>query len=471
MDTADIPLLSATALSRLIQNREVSPVEAAEAYLERIDRLDGKLNSFIIVCRDEALQAAREAEQAIAGGRYLGPMHGIPVAVKDQIHTKGVPTTDGSKILKDFVPNEDAAVIAKLKAAGAVLLGKLNMSEFAMGVIFDHAYGTPRNPWDLERNPGSSSSGSGAATAASLCATSLGEDTAGSIRNPANWCGVVGLRPTWGRVSRHGVMGGTWSMDTIGPLARTVEDCAITMQTIAGYDSKDPYTWAVPVPDYRRSLDGNVKGVRIGVLRDFVESETVHPEYREAVKTAISALGDLGGVVEEVSLPLIRHCGSITTGISAPEWASLRRRTFTGHLEELDHNTRIRYLRASVIPSQVYYKAQKLRSLVRRQVLEALEGVDVLVSPTGPVPAPPVESAPGVHSKEEAAAELAGRSAFTGPFNLAGLPALSVPCGFTSSGLPLGLQIGGRAFAEETVMKVAYAYEQHTTWHTKRPPV
>ena len=206
-------------------------------------------------------------------------------------------------------------------------------------------------------------------------------------------------------------------------------------------------------------------------LRDFVESETVHPEYREAVKTAISALGDLGGVVEEVSLPLIRHCGSITTGISAQEWASLRRRTFTGHLEELDHNTRIRYLRASVIPSQVYYKAQKLRSLVRRQVLEALEGVDVLVSPTGPVPAPPVESAPGVHSKEEAAAELAGRSAFTGPFNLAGLPALSVPCGFTSSGLPLGLQIGGRAFAEETVMKVAYAYEQHTTWHTKRPPV
>ena len=471
MNAADIPFLSATALSQLVRSREVSPVEAVEAYLERIDRLDGKLNSFITVCRDEVLEAAREAERAIAGGRYLGPMHGIPVAVKDQVYTKGVRTTDGSKILEGVVPDEDATVIARLKAAGAVLLGKLNMSEFAMGVIFDHSYGTPRNPWDLERNPGSSSSGSGAATAASLCATSLGEDTAGSIRNPANWCGVVGLRPTWGRVSRHGVVGGTWSMDTIGPLARTVEDCAITMQAIAGHDSKDPYTWNVPVPDYRASLDGNIKGLRVGVLTQLVESDTLDREYREAVTAAISALGDLGGRIEEVSMPLLKHCGTITTGISAPEWASLRRRTFTGRLEELDHNTRIRYLRASIIPGQAYYKAQKLRALVRRQVLDALERVDVLVSPTGPVPAPPVESVPGVHSKDEAAAELAGRSAFTGPFNLAGLPALSVPCGFTANNLPLGLQIGGRAFAEETVMKVAHAYEQSTPWHNERPPI
>ena len=222
-------------------------------------------------------------------------MHGIPVAVKDQVYTKGVRATDGSKILEGFVPGEDATVIAKLKAAGAVLLGKLNMSEFAMGVIFDHSYGTPRNPWDLERNPGSSSSGSGAATAACLCATSLGEDTAGSIRNPANWCGVVGLRPTWGRVSRHGVMGGTWSMDAIGPLARTVEDCAITMQAIAGHDPRDPYTWDVPVPDYRASLDGNIAGLRVGVLTQLVESDTLDPEYREAVTAAIAVLGGLGG--------------------------------------------------------------------------------------------------------------------------------------------------------------------------------
>ena len=471
MDRADIPLLSATELSRLIQSKEVSPVEAVEAYLERIDQIDGKLNSYITVSRDEALQAAREAERAIASGHYLGPMHGIPVAVKDQMYTKGIRTTDGSRILEDFIPDEDATVIANLKRAGAVLLGKLNMSEFAMGVIFNHSYGTPRNPWDLELNPGSSSSGSGAATAAFLCATSLGEDTAGSIRNPANWCGIVGLRPTWGRVSRYRVVGGTWSMDTIGPLARTVEDCAITMQAIAGYDPKDPYTWNVPVPDYRQSLDRNMKSIRVGVVRELIESELVHPEYRDAVVAAVAALEEFGASVEEVSLPLTQYYGVIATGISAPEWASLRRETFMGHFEELDHNTRIRFLRASVIPAQVYYKAQKLRSLVRYQILEVLERVDVLVLPTGPVPAPPVESVPGVQSKEQEAAELAGRGSFTGPFNLAGLPALSVPCGFTSNNLPLGLQIGGRPFAEETVMKVAHAYEQNTTWHTKRPPV
>ena len=471
MDKAQIPFLSATELAQLISRQEVSPVEATEAYLARIDQVDGKLNSYITICRDEALQAAREAERDIARGNYLGPLHGIPVAVKDQFYSKGILTTGGSSILADFVPDEDSTVMANLKQAGAVLLGKLNMSEFAMAEIFHHPYGTPRNPWDLERNPGTSSSGSGAATAAFLCATSLGEDTGGSIRTPATWSGLVGLRPTWGRVSRYGVLGGSWSMDTVGPLSRTVEDCAITIQAIAGYDSKDPYTWDVPVPDYRQALDGNIRGIRVGAINERVDSDVVHPEYREAVKKAIAALGELGASVEEVSIPLTQHAGAIAMSIVFMEWATLHRNTFQSHFEEMDHNNKIRFLTGSVIPAQVYYKAQKLRTVVREQLLEVLEKVDVLVLPTGTTPAPPVESIPGVQSKEQLAAGLAGRTSFTGPFNLGGLPAISVPCGFTSDKLPVGLQIAGRPFAEETIMKVAHAYEQSTPWHTMRPPI
>ena len=248
MNKADIPFLSATALGELIRKREVSPVEATEAYLERIDAVDGALHSYITVCRQAALQAARAAEQALTRGEYRGPLHGVPYAVKDQFWTRGVLTTGGSILLGDFVPQEDATVVARLHAAGAVLLGKLNMSEFATGNSVRHPYGTPHNPWDLRRNPGTSSSGSGAATAAFLCATSLGEDTGGSIRNPANNCGLVGIRPTWGLVSRYGMLGACWSMDIGGPISRTVEDCAVTLQAIAGHDPRDPYTAKVAVP-------------------------------------------------------------------------------------------------------------------------------------------------------------------------------------------------------------------------------
>ena len=471
MDKSEIPFLSASELSGLIASREVSPVDATEAYLDRIEQVDGKLNSYITVCRDEALQAAREAETQIARGNHLGPMHGIPVGVKDQFNTAGIRTTGGSKILEDFVPQEDATVVTKLKQAGAVLLGKLNMSEFAMAEIYDHPYGTPRNPWDLGRNPGTSSSGSAAATGAFLCATSLGEDTGGSIRSPANLSGLVGLRPTWGRVSRHGVMGGCWSMDTVGPISRSVEDCAITFQTIAGPDPKDPYTRHVPVPDYRRALDGNIRRLKVGVIKERAESPLMDPEFRQAVTKAVGVLGELGASVVDVSLPLTEHAGAITMGVLFVEWTALHRRTFQPHFDQLDHNNKIRFLTGGVIPAQAYYKAQKLRSLLRQQILTALEEVDVLVLPGGPVTAQPVETVPGIQSKEQMAAGLAGRISFTGPFNLAGVPALSLPCGFSSEHLPMGLQIVGRPFAEDTVMKVAHAYEQNTEWHTRRPPI
>ena len=471
MDKKELPFLTASQLSRLIETKEVSPVEATEAYLDRIEAVDPKLNSYITVTGEQALEAARQAEHEIATSKHRGPLHGVPMAVKDQFNTAGIRTTGGSSILKDNIPDEDATVITNLKKAGAVMLGKLNMSEFAMAEIYNHPYGTPRNPWDLERNPGTSSSGSGAATAASLCATSLGEDTGGSIRGPANFSGLVGLRPSHGRVSRHGVLGGSWSMDTVGPISRSVEDAAITIQAIAGYDPKDRYSWNVPVPDYRQALTGDIQGIKLGVVQERMDSPDLDPEFRDTVAKAISTLGEIGASSQDVSIPLAPKAGALTMSILSVEWSNLHRPLFEPNIDELDHNNKIRFLTGSVIPAQYYYKAQKIRAVLRQQILDALEQVDVLVLPTGPVTAPPVESVPGVQSKEHALTGLAGRISFTGPFNLAGTPALSVPCGFSSSGMPMGLQIVGRPFAEETVLRVAHAYEQATEWHNWRAPV
>jgi len=471
MDKKELPFLTASQLSNLIETKEVSPVEATEAYLDRIEEVDPKLNSYITITGEQAVESARQAEQEIAAGKHRGPLHGVPMAVKDQFNTAGVLTTGGSSILKDNVPSEDATVIAKLKEAGAVMLGKLNMSEFAMAEIYNHPYGTPRNPWDLERNPGTSSSGSGAATAAFLCSTSLGEDTGGSIRGPANFSGLVGLRPTHGRVSRYGVLGGSWSMDTVGPISRSVEDAAITIQAIAGYDTKDTYSWDVPVPDYRSALTGDIQGIKMGVIQERMDSPNLDPEFRETVAKAISVIGELGASSEDVSIPLAPNAGALTMSILNVEWANLHRPLFEPNFDELDHNNKIRFLTGSIIPAQAYYKAQKIRAVLRQQILDALEKVDVLVLPTGPVTAPPVESVPGIESKEHSLTGLAGRISFTGPFNLAGTPAISVPCGFSAVGMPMGLQIVGKPFDEETVLRVAHAYEQNTDWHNCRAPI
>ena len=364
MDKADIPFLSVAQLSELIQNRTVSPVETVEAYLDRIDSLNGKLYAYLTVCRDEALQAARESEQALDRGEYLGPLHGIPVAVKDQLNTAGIRTTSGTPIFDDFVPEEDATVIAKLKSAGAILLGKLNMTEFGTTSL-SHAFNTARNPWDLERFTGGSSSGSGGATAAFLCATSLGEDTGGSVRGPAACCGLVGLRPTWGRVSRHGLRPGMWSMDTIGPLSRTVEDCALTLQAIAGYDPQDAYTWDVPVPDYRAALDGNLAGKRIGVVKELLYTDLVEPEVRDAVAQAANSLAELGAEVEEISIPLTSHANTIS-GVLRVEAPTNYRELIRNRLQEINHDNRISYLTWSLTPALAYYKALKLRALLRQ---------------------------------------------------------------------------------------------------------
>ena len=471
MDKSQLPFLSATELGSLIQSREVSPVEATEAYLERIPRIDGKLNSYITVTTDRALADAKKAEQEIVSGKYRGPMHGVPIAVKDQVYTKGILTTGGSTILKDFVPDEDATVISNLNDAGAVLLGKLNMSEFAMGDAFEHPYGRPHNPWDLSRNAGTSSSGSGAATAAFLCATSLGEDTGGSIRGPASFCGLVGSRPAWGRGSRHGVLGASWAMDQVGPISRTVSDCAITLAAIAGHDPKDGHTWDVPVPDYLASLSGGVQSLKIGVITERVQGPSVDPQVRDLVVKAISQLGELGAVVSEIEIPLIAQSAAISTAVTYGDVSGVHREGIDNHLKEYDYNLQLRLLTGAILPAQAHQKAVRLRHMLRQQILDALEKVDVLVMPTSSIPASPLPEKAGVESKEAFLEMLGGRRSFTAPFNLASVPALSINCGFTFDDLPVGLQIAGKPFDESMLFRVAYAYEQATDWNTRRPPV
>ena len=466
MEQHDIPFLTVAELSRLIESREVSPVEVTQAYLDRIDDLDFKFNAYLAVSRREALESAREAEAAIARGEYRGPMHGIPVAVKDQFWTKGVRTTGGTRILADFVPDEDATIIANLKQAGAVLLGKTNMTEFAMGAGFER-FSPPRNPWNLDRRTGGSSGGSGAATAAFLCATSLGEDTGGSIRFPATWCGLVGHRPTWGLVSRYGVMTGVWSMDTAGPISRTVEDAAITLTAIAGHDERDPYTWNRPVPDFRAGLNADISGLRIGLITEQIDEESTAPDTRDAVLRALGVLGELGAVVEEVSIPLTAH-GAVLSQIPLVVEPALNMKEWVRErLQDYGHNNQIGLLTGSIFPAQAYYKAQKLRTMFRNQVHEALERYDVLVTPTASVAAQPIVEDPVRTSKEDAAplSYLQTRT-----FNMASAPAVSLNCGFSDEGLPIGLQIGGRPGADQTVLNVAYAYEQATDWHNRRPP-
>ena len=466
MDRADIPFLTVAELGELIRTGEVSPVEATESYLNRIESLNGDIRAYLTVTGDLARQAAQDAEAEIASGQYRGPLHGVPVAVKDQIYTEGIRTTGGSPVFGEFVPEYDATVIARLKEAGAVLLGKLNMTEFATTGI-SHQFDPPRNPWARERSSGGSSSGSGAATAAFMCAASLGEDTGGSVRFPAAWCGLAGLRPTWGLVSRYGVMPGVRSMDTIGPLGRTVEDCAILLQAIAGHDPKDRLTRREPPPDYRASLTGDIGGLRVGILREVLYHGSVDGEVGKAILDAGNALSRLGADVAEVSVPMAAHAGPINGGIRI-EAPTTYRNLLRERPRDIAHDNRIGYLTNAIMPATYYYKAIQLRTLLRAQVLEALQSVDLLLSPTSGVPAQPLTPDPEITGPESV-----NRTPYllTTVPSLANIPALAVPCGFSEEGLPLSLQIAGRPFGDATVLRAGHAYEQATRWHTRRPPV
>lgn len=472
MNAPDLPLLPAGALADLLRSREVSSEEIVTACLSRIERLNPTLAAFITISARGALRAARRADRELARERPRSPLHGIPFAVKDAFWTKGIRTTNGSRLFQDFVPTEDATVVARLRAAGAILVGKLNMMELGFGPTLRPLFGAPRNPWDLERTTGGSSSGSASAVAARLVPVTLGGDTGGSIRLPAALCGVVGLKPTRGRVSLHGLMGICPPLDCAGPLAANVADCARALQVIAGHDRRDGATSRAAVDDYLAGISGGVEGVRVGAVKELMESPVLQPEVRRRVIDALVVLEKAGARVSEVSIPLIAHAPAIYVGIAEPEAAARFRPYLLTRAQEIDVLPRRRLLAASLIPASVIAGARRLGERLREQVDEALRDVDVLAGPTTPTAAPPIPTTSRLRTKDEAwMTAVGGRSLFTNPFNVTGHPALSVPCGFTIEHLPIGLQIIGRHHREVDTLRIGAAYEALTEWHDRRPPL
>jgi aspartyl-tRNA(Asn)/glutamyl-tRNA(Gln) amidotransferase subunit A len=461
-----------TELARLIAGREVSPVEVVQAYLDRIAALDGRLRSYITVMADSALAQAKAAEAAVMSGGELGPLHGVPVGLKDLFCTRGVKTTGGSRILADWVPEEDATVVARLTAAGAIVLGKLNMHEFAYGPEgLNPHYGTPWNPWDAaaHRICGGSSSGSAAAVAAGLCPGALGSDTGGSIRIPSALCALSGIKPTYGRVSRAGVLPLAWSLDHVGPMCRTAADCALMLGAMAGYDPRDPSASVLPVPDYQAALTGQVKGLRVGLLRKFF-LQSAGAAQREAVEQAARTLEGLGAAIQEVNLDAVEWAAGASYAVISAESYAYHEAWLKSRGGEYGADVRQRLLVGAFVTGAEYLKGQRLRALIRSEVDRALSRLDVLLAPTTPVAATLVgQDEVDIGGQQQPVRPALIR--YTRPFNLTGHPAASIPCGFTSRGLPIGLQIIGRPFDEATVLRAADAYQRATDWHTRRPPV
>jgi len=465
---------------------ELRPSEATRAYLERVEAIDPHVKAYLTVTREEALRQAAEADARFRSGAPRGPLDGVPIAVKDVFCTRGIRTTCGSKILEHFVPPYDATAVARLLDAGAVLLGKLNMDEFAMGSSTENsAFFPTRNPWDLTRVPGGSSGGSAASVAADMAAATLGTDTGGSIRQPAAFCGDVGLKPTYGRVSRYGLIAFASSLDQIGPLAKDVEDAALVLGVIAGHDPMDSTSVDVAVPDYRAELGRGVEGLRVGIPAEYF-IDGVDPEVEAAVRAAITTLESLGARTMPVSLPHTEY-GLAAYYVIAPAEASSNLARYDGvkyglrvggarDLIDMYSKTRAagfgaevkrRVMLGTYALSAGYYdayygRAQRVRTLVGRDFQRAFERVDVIAAPT----------TPGVAFKfgeKEDPLQMYLNDVFTIPGNLSGLPGLSIRAGFTMAGLPIGLQLVGRAFEEAVLFRVAHAYEQATSWHTRKP--
>jgi aspartyl-tRNA(Asn)/glutamyl-tRNA(Gln) amidotransferase subunit A len=462
--------MSAGQLSRLIQSREVSPVEVVDAHLSRIQSTDQVLNSFITLLPEPARAAARRAESEISAGNYRGPLHGIPVGLKDLFNTGGVRTTSGTRLFDNFIPQQDCTVAARFHQAGAILLGKLNMHQLAYGPTGENPdYGHMHNPWDPDRFAGGSSGGSGSAAAAGQCTITMGSDTGGSVRIPAALCGIVGLKPTYGLVSRHGLTPLSWCMDHPGPLVRTVEDAALTMNAIAGYDPNDVASSQVQVPDYTTALIGDIRGLRIGVPREFFEAP-LDGEVAQVVRKAIDLLEGLGASVREVSFPLFEHAQAISGTILMAEAAAYHRELLARDGDKLYPPVRLRLEAGLFITAADYLKAQQGRALFNREARDLLREVDLLAGPTEPVTAPVLLSTE-VQAGDRTIGTTAALTQYSRPYNITGFPAISVPCGFSDAGLPIGLQLAGRPFDEVTVLRAAHAYEQATDWHQRRPPI
>ena len=452
--------------SELLRTQQLSPVELVRAFLDRIKATDDQLHSYLLVLEDQALADARVAEAEIQRGEYKGPMHGIPFALKDLYDTAGVRTTSGSRVDIDRIPTEDATTTARLKAAGGILLGKLTMHEFALGgPDFTTPFEPARNPWNTAHVTGGSSSGSGSAVAAGQCMGALGSCTGGSIRGPASLCGIVGLKATYGRVSRAGVVTLSWSQDHCGPMTWTVEDTAYMLQAIAGYDSKDPTTSRSPVPDYSLSLREDIRGVKIGVPRHFFFSNEpgVNQEAVSIVDRQLGVLEELGAELVEVTIPSLEYVRPANVVIMLTEAYAYHEPNLKSRPQEFGEMVRARFRIGGMLSASDYVQAQRTRKLVKREVAQTLEHVDLLVSPTMTQPAAAFEG-------YDSTSTVRGPS-FTAPYNLTGLPAISVPCGFTEAGLPVGMQLAGKPFDEPGVIRAAYTYEQHARWFDRRPSI
>ena len=463
--TTDLCYLTIAQAADLIRRRELSPVELIRAHLERISEIDPKLDSYVTVLSNEAMESALTAEQEIMGGSYRGPMHGIPIALKDLYATAGVRTTANSKVLANWIPEDDSTAARNLAEAGAILLGKLSMNEFALGGPDPTSlFASARNPWNTAHYPGGSSSGSGSAVAAGLAMGALGSDTGGSIRGPAAFCGITGLKPTYGRVSRYGVVPLSWTLDHCGPMTRTVEDAALMLQAIAGPDPKDPTASSATVPDYTQAIRGDLTGLRIAIPREyfFADEPDVDPEVTQLVEDAINVLRSLGADVRDVIVPSLLHSRIANTVIMIGEAYAYHEQNLKTRRQDFGDTVRQRFLLGGLFTSADYIQAQRLRAVLREEFDSILKNADAIVAPSFPYTAPRLDGYDGA---------TAGRGfRLLGPFNLTGQPAMSVPVGRTvTTGLPAGMQIVGRAFDEATVFGVGHAFQQVTEWHKERP--
>ncbi len=463
-DTA-LHYLTLHELAARIEAKDVSSVEATEATLERIERLNPTLNAYITVMADEALADARSADDEIAHGDYRGPLHGVPgIGVKDLCSTKGVRTTAGSKILAEWVPDEDATVIRKLRDAGAVIVGKTNLHEWAFGTtgINEHV-GDAHNAWDVDRVTGGSSSGSGTGVAAGLCFAALGSDTGGSIRIPSSLCGVAGIKQTYGRVSLHGVLPLSWSLDHVGPMARSVRDCAIVLEAIAGRDPQDPSTVDMPVEAWSQELGEDLDGVRIAVP-DY-GFENIEPGVETKVREAISALEQLGATIIEIELPVLNDYWRGASQIVLSEAAAYHKESIENRPQDFGESVMGRLQAGLAMPVTDYIEASRMLADARRGIADALFGhADLLALPATRAVAPTIKS---VTTEDP----TIGLTIMTAPFDLTGQPAMSVPCGLTDEGLPVGLQLVGRMFDERTVLRAAHAFETQSGISMPHPAI
>lgn len=470
MDITEICFLTAAELSTLINHGDLSPLEVVDAHLRRIDELEPTLNSFITVLSQEARVTAGVLEEEAARGYYRGPLHGIPLGLKDVYDTKGIRTTFGCEYYADRVPKQDSTTVERLREAGAVSLGKLNLHTLEFGPLGENKYyGDMHNPWDITRHTGGSSGGSASAVASGECTVAMGTDSGGSIRVPASLCGIVGLKTTFGLLSRHGLMELSPNMDHHGPMARSVADCAMVLGAIVGKDDRDPWMARYQEQDYMGALTGDVEGVRIGLVKEFFELP-VDSEVRDAVYKSMDVLDSLGAIVREVSWPMYLHATAASTAILLADTSASLQELAMEHGDKIDLSVRNKIESGMFIPVTKYIRAKQASAMINKESYDLLTEVDILAGPTVPTTAPKIDDdvvQVGDTKMPKAAAVLQ----YTRVYNLNGLPTISVPCGFSESGLPIGLQLAGRAFDEVTVLKVAHAYEQATSWHQRRPPL